>query len=943
MSDIDDLNSFMSSNPMPSAPVVHPAPPGNDLDDLNKFMAGTKELRDKQYGGPLGTIEAGLESAANTATLGLPDVLNNITRKGISALGGNPDSTFMGLGFPSSESTKDLRAANPTSDIVGGGLGAIPLAALTGGVGAGLAGTETAAGLSGALSEATGLGTIGSHVAATGAEGALMGVGNVISDAALGDPDLSAQKIASQIGLSTLFGMGGGLLGGGISKLVGKFGAPAGSLAETVAKEADTASNETSTQTAMENVVANSEDDSGVPGNDQKVIDIAREEKLPDPTEGMITNDEDGKRLEFALSKSYPTIAGLLQRTKLKAAFSGVMDAVTDMLPDDYMSPNRLGTALKNLLSSRISGWAEPIDQMYDSIREITPDVMLNESSGPSIARNILSLTDDPLFGSKSPASALARDVAEEVPKLKTVEDLRRYQQGLNNRVAGANLSGNDKFMISRIQDKLDQWERRAISDGADKFFNDIDQRTDMTPKEKNDIWGEKVAKLKDLQGQIDAADAHFAPIRQKVSALSEWLGKDKISGFREAINFINDRLEPEDIAQRMANPKYASKFDFMKNNFPQEYQMIREYMKTQLKESATASGEFNLNTFFKKFGSMEPETQNVLFDPDEIKRLGNLEYYLRRMPKNFQPSGTATESWLRHALSHPTAALAENATDAATLAKLKALVALPKSQRPNVWAIADDVGKNYAHLNAANRITARADMGIANGVQHVLTGAGAANLNIPSGGSYKEKTDRIAQLATNPDVIAAHTNSGVDGVSQTLPNISQKISGNIANAAQFLNSQIPKPAGTFPLSEDWEPSRSQIDKFENTFNTVNNPLGVFKDIRSGELNMDQLHALAAVHPALYKEMQDKLTAASTDVAKKMPNYLKNSVAMFLGKPLTENTYQPVMANNQMVFSQAQAQKASIDNPKPSKAGISKIKTSKRAATATQSLEEADV
>ncbi len=148
-------------------------PPG-----LDEFVSP-----EEVYGtGPQQTL-AGVEGVLRGATLGGSDVAERA------------------LHLSTPEAMLGRREANPWTSGIGTAAGATGTAMLTGG------GSLIAEGLGGgALAGAIGLGT----------EGVVFGLGNTVSDAALGDPDLNAQKVLSHIGWGAALGAGLGAITGGL-------------------------------------------------------------------------------------------------------------------------------------------------------------------------------------------------------------------------------------------------------------------------------------------------------------------------------------------------------------------------------------------------------------------------------------------------------------------------------------------------------------------------------------------------------------------------------------------------------------------------------------------------------------------------------------------------------------------------------------------------------
>lgn len=179
-----------------------------------------------QYGEGLANVaKAGLAGAARGASFGISDKLL-------------PKLPF----GPSKETLSALQKYNPVSSGVGEGAGVLgSLALLPGG---GLAGAVgKAGGLAGDLAASKTasslLGSLGKAAVGNTVQGAFYGAGHVLSEDALGDPALNAQKAWSQIGTSAL--LSGAL--GGVLKL-GEIAAP--KIAETVGSVAGKAFNKAS-------------------------------------------------------------------------------------------------------------------------------------------------------------------------------------------------------------------------------------------------------------------------------------------------------------------------------------------------------------------------------------------------------------------------------------------------------------------------------------------------------------------------------------------------------------------------------------------------------------------------------------------------------------------------------------------------------------------------
>ena len=164
-----------------TAPVVHATEPVHAAS--SDFIPDSEFVSDEDKYGSLGQqVAAGAEGVARGATFGVSDLLER------------------GAGIPAAD-IAGRAEENPTLAGTGSLAGGAAALYLTGG----------AAGLAAKL----GLGELGTaaKLAAMGVEGGAFGLGNSISEAAMGDPSLNAQKIISNIGTGAALGVGLGGLG----------------------------------------------------------------------------------------------------------------------------------------------------------------------------------------------------------------------------------------------------------------------------------------------------------------------------------------------------------------------------------------------------------------------------------------------------------------------------------------------------------------------------------------------------------------------------------------------------------------------------------------------------------------------------------------------------------------------------------------------------------
>lgn len=887
MSDADILSSFVNS-PQTIAPDAETAQivPSSDSDILQQFVGPETEMKAK-YGTPGQQAIAGLEGVARGATLGGSDVLERAT----------------GLSTPAA--MRGRMQANPVTSTGGTMLGGAGLTYLTGGVAA-----PAEAGLAGSL-------------IASSVEGALFGAGNAISDAALGNPDLNAQKIISDIGMGATLGVGVGALAHGVGAAFGKFGNLKGSVSEAIAKEGESANRAEATVIALRRETPVS--------SPEKVSAAADQLGLPDISQPNGVT----KNLKDFLQSDSPTLVSALESRELSNAHAGLVDTLGEIAPETNLTKAQVGGVVSDGITQQIRDSYEPIEQQYNAIKETTKDIPVSEKSMKSVANNIRNIPEISESAS-STGEAMANRAADKIENFTTLDQIKNFRSSFR-RSLSPTASPEDRYIAGVISEKLEAMEEanqdRYVSK-QNEIYNGLDdegQKAGLKPY---------VDKLNALTEQKNAAKDAYRPFIENVKTLAKQLGKKNISGASGAIDFI-EGLTPEAITQKLFSKNNSQFLSFFEDKFPEQMAILREYQKGLIREAATDEGGLNPTKFFKAIDKLEPEVQRAVFLPDEMKKLGLARDYATGFPSKFKPANASFGAAIRHLAHHPIEGGLANAVDLGAYGILKAASLGDLLSRPGAQEELGNISQKYTAITAANNIAKKASDAISQNINGILRGGAMSGATHLLNMGYDAKIDRIKELAQNPQALQAHISNHIDGISQTLPGISQGVSTSIARSVNFLNSKIPRQKNELPLSPKWTPSDAQIQKFDRYYDVVNNPIGVLKNVKDATLTSYDMEALQATHPDLLQEMQKELlTQANPETAKKMPYARKQSISMFLGTPLDETMLPAVRQANQMALSNPAPKPSEVAmQGKPTLGGMKEMKLSNRSSTLTNRQE----
>lgn len=136
-------------------------------------------------------------------------------------------------------------------------------------------------------------------------------------------------------------------------------------------------------------------------------------------------------------------------------------------------------------------------------------------------------------------------------------------------------------------------------------------------------------------------------------------------------------------------------------------------------------------------------------------------------------------------------------------------------------------------------------------------------------------------------------------------PEITDHLHMTMASAASFLNSKLPKTSVDAPLSEPFDPSNAEKEKFLHYYNVVNKPLLALSEMKQGTLTNDTVEAIASVHPNLYEAMKEALlngVMVAKSKKAQIPYQTKAMLSQFLQEPLDESFMPSSIAATQSVY-----------------------------------------
>lgn len=810
------------------------------------------------------------------------------------------------------------------------------------------------------------LSSMGSKALGSAVEGTVYGLGNSVSEHALGDADFNAENIMHNVGYGALFGGAlGSALGLGEGAYEGAFG-----------KEAKSAALKDS---IMENAAAHPENPTM---------------SIPTSMEDIAKRVELGKGLGF--SEELPQKQRLLDAEKILAGDS--------QFPAHALQTQSLESPfVRDYYKTFLEGGTNDAQNMqaYESFQKKEGTKLINKyvqdiSPGSTVS-------DDAVEGGNKLIKDFSDQYEDEKAALKPV-----FKEFDNKAVSAVK---DPEMIVNKINEAVPEANQYIYK--TDSGYGIQKYRSSM-PLSK-----ETYGALKDLLGQLNDPDLTIGGLRNiresmrdKVNFLTSPRTSNEISSLRKSLmDIIQDEVQKAspDLQVRDAFRKYAinednrktmekifggsisDKATFAKEIKPEDVlsklfsntvavkaakdilgdkfnSAAADYLAQNVnKFTDSAKNGFSSNRFASFLKAKAPELEEGLSQrPEQLQKLQAITDKMRILPDSpsVNPSGTAKTSLLQkmqglggyltpHGLmSLPGEALQAVGKHIEGFKQTRTLNdILAGKGKFGETAQVSDKQMQYGALAKIERMaqeTGRKLNRYSNAIfntESPVRGIVAEKLTPEDQQKKFQKIstklkDMTQNFSTGADALEASTKS----LNEVAPMISSSLNIAAGRATQFLASKLPAQDQPSPFEKPFQPSPSELAKFNRYYQTVENPLSVLQHVKNGTLSKEHMETLESVYPKLYAEMQnsvmDKITTKLTKDPGSVPYSTKLMLSMFTGQDLSNSLKQQNISSAQQAFAMQDKPQQNQQQPNASKAhAYSKITKSNQLLTETQKVE----
>ena len=843
---------------------------------------------EQKYGGLGGSVAATGLGAARGLSVGLSDPLAIGAARLIGGKEG-ADSARRTIG--------ELQEAHPALSTAGELAGAIaPLLATDGGSAAESAGIfRKAANLLGAAPRAVaasgrlaeGIATMGgekamqlglgarliqrSVPAAIGGatEGALWGAGHEISDAAIDDHELTAEKLLAETGKGALFG---GLTGGGLGAagelLSGRTINALGSFkGESIADYLERKSGEAFFRGAGPTKKMVEAAERYAPGGFAGVGAIGRDEipaLVGKPGAINLTQEETAIGAGRGAAREGQALGDLLSQVDEAA--------LRPAAPEQVIGLN--GIAANENARPPLS-WEREI-----GVPRTRP---ANENMGPEW-ENV-----------KIPGAPAANDNAPGHAKFR--KTIGAWQRS----ASASDLPANDTGAFVRGTQEMNPIAQRAVSNDNGIGVHGLPPGPKVALPRAADI----VADIQSVQDEL-AKHVGTEAVQSRLNALLNSV--KKVTGMIDpatgelvphageiGITFTQLRNIRADIdnawAGNSANPELMG--------FKKEFWRVRNKLEQRLEDGAAAVAEEHGINFAKPYAAAKQKYQAFKMiakaaDSGASRQGANQVFGL-----GDKIVGGNLGAWGAHigsAVAGPPGAFVGGAIGGLGGAGLNKLV----RERGNFFF--SDVLHRLSQLASIQKINSDVDRKIAQGVRSFLIpGETIRNPKERSKRGVETDEDILATAKSvlasqNPAAMQARLEQLTGPLGTSAPGITQSIATKAATTMAFLASKAPhmraNVASLTPQFEKPRTSEAEVKKFARYLDGAIHPLSLLNDMKRGNVSREKIEAVQATSPRLFDQIRSSVLDEAPKLKARLPYEKRLQLSVFFGAPL-DDTLQP--------------------------------------------------
>ena len=717
-------------------------------------------------------------------------------------------------------------------------------------------------------------------------EGALFGTGKLISEDQLGDAEFNAENLLATVGESAVLG---GVLGGATSLAgSGLSAAYKGVIGNTKKQVVEKYLNQIDADDAFKQGLRDQIKNGDAIENGLLALKDPEIEKikarLPDAptTKGMESALKPVKNVENYLFDA-PSLDGEAIRKSAQDLVNYVEKNVNEIWSGaKKATPEESGELIKQTFMSNINApWQSGLAYYSDLMGEFG-NKAVSQKFRTKLANEIKS-SDAYRLAKDGPEIKRVLSILEDKKELLAKQDQELLDIGLNKRqIAEFRKDGGVSNKLNKELNKQGI-NLREFNNTIARHANEIPE-TELTLAQIKEMQSDIGAKLRvavgsekkllrkaydDLRGMmdgiiresvgdsanakkiikgLDAANADYVKAYQAKDEIADLLGI-KGADFDDVLDKLQN-ASVYDLNKKFLNLKKSDKAFEVLEKYPEIGKIVLATRQNDLLNKHLTQTGINYAGLKKTINKMSDAESLLYFGGDakqKQKFLDLLTLYEKR-PQTLNPSGTDIRREIREMLS-PKKWL-ENWV----------LGDLYKGKESSIGKVLDTI---VPGLNVVEKAANNGKVKISDAVEGFLKGAGKvagkATLKYITGNTVKNEKDiedKVAYYSQDPAIIVDNFTRNNQALIQAAPKTAEAAQSRIIKAVEFLNQKAPKK-DISPFN-DFQVPKSELMKFKNYVEAVENPYSVIQNLKSGYFTPEAGEAIKTVYPQMFTAIQQE-------------------------------------------------------------------------------------
>lgn len=717
---------------------------------------------------------------------------------------------------------------------------------------------------------------IRSGIARAMVENAMFQASDEVSKAFAADPHQSIQSAASNIGLSAFVG---GAIGGGSAIAEPLWKVTQGSkLGEMVTKLKDQAQNTTGA-IALDDMAA----DAGIVLSPEMRASMSGNPIATHSSQSLFESaSKSGQKLRQEGQKFYQDVSD--------QAVSALGRTTKDIENVGELSDYEAGQQIKTSLEQELRAMHSPISEQFDKVSERFKATPVSTDALDALGEKIhnISIEEGHALRSGSDAGKEINSVLKDLPNIKTLEDMRKFQSSVREDLVGKGLYNLNRQVI-----------------GA---FRDVEDR------ELSKVLGAEAPELASVHAE---ARQGYRDLSNKIEALNDRLRVGKYHGPEGFMKNLGE-MAPEDVLRRLKGANDVDLQKLLTETFPGAAQKIKDAHLSQVFNKAANApraleGGIDPKVLFKEIQKMSPEMRAFALPEGAEQKLEALQGLVNSLPDRINPSGTARALDDKSVMGYGgVGAIVSALTTGNPLTGFitGALGRYLGREVPDAikLALLKTLGKDGAvsgeAFRAAVQVAENAYKAAAktNNVVKGVFGPAASEI-LPKSKEQIDKLDKQIMKVGQDGPPERHLEA-MGHVGTILPDHAEAAGTFTTQALSYLASVRPRQDRQAPLDPKRVPSAVEQGNYDRALQIAENPLIAVAAVRDGSLTPQDVQTLMNVYPALYNSYKERFMEglmAKQASGGQLPYKTILGLSLFMGTALESSVLPHNILMNQQV------------------------------------------